>query len=89
VMGDLSRRFRLLINPFVQQAKQAAAGVIRIQNLSDSDIGEVKSSAETFASVVDDTAGFEGDPRCSAGAALARLGGFRRKEPASVRPGDL
>jgi hypothetical protein len=59
VMDELSKRFRLLINPFVQQAKQAAAGVIRIQNLSDSDIGEVKSSAETFASVVDDTAGLK------------------------------
>jgi hypothetical protein len=33
VMDDLSKRFRLLINPFVQQAKQAAAGVIRIENL--------------------------------------------------------
>jgi hypothetical protein len=29
------------------------------ENLSDSDIGEVKSSAETFASVMDDTAGLK------------------------------
>lgn len=55
VMDELSGRFKLTINPHVQSAQRAAKGMQRIEELSDIDIGEVKTSAETFVSVLNDT----------------------------------
>ncbi|TCS63684.1 Eco57I restriction-modification methylase domain-containing protein [Varunaivibrio sulfuroxidans] len=55
VMDELSKRFKLLINPYVAQAKAASAGMKTVGNLSDVDIGEVKTSAAAFEQVLDDT----------------------------------
>lgn len=55
VMEELSSRFKLTINRHVQSAKRAAEGMRRIENASDADIVEVKNSAQTFATVIDDT----------------------------------
>jgi hypothetical protein len=55
VMNELSTRFSLTINPHVQAARRAAKGMQQIEDLSDIDIGEVKTSAETFVSVCTDT----------------------------------
>ena len=55
VMDELSIRFKLLINPYVTQAKRASIGMKTVGDLSDIDIGEVKSSALAFEQVLDDT----------------------------------
>lgn len=55
VMEELSQRFKLLINPYVKQAQQASAGMQTVEDLSDADIGEVKTSASAFEQVLDDT----------------------------------
>lgn len=55
VMDELSKRFKLLINPYVTQAKAASVGMKTVGDLSDADIGEVKSSAAAFEQVLDDT----------------------------------
>jgi hypothetical protein len=55
VMNELSKRFKLLINPYVAQARAASAGMKTVGELSDVDIGEVKTSAAAFEQVLDDT----------------------------------
>jgi len=55
VERDLLKRYGLALSPDVAQARQAAAGMARIEELADADIGEVNSSRESFAGVEEDT----------------------------------
>lgn len=54
-IDEISERFKLTINRYVTQAKQAAKGMESIEATTDIDIGEVKTSADTFRQVIDDT----------------------------------
>ena len=54
-MQELSERYGLLINPAVQQARAAVEGMRRIEQLTDADIGEVRTSSEIFDHVTEDT----------------------------------
>ena len=54
-MQELSERYGLLINPAVQQARAAVAGMRRVEELTDADISEVQTSSEAFHGVVEDT----------------------------------
>lgn len=54
-MRELSDHYALLINPYVQQARNAVAGMQRIEELSDADITEVHASSDAFAAVESDT----------------------------------
>jgi hypothetical protein len=50
-------RGALLINRYVQQAKQATVGMLRVEQATDADITEVRASGEAFAGVSADTSG--------------------------------
>ena len=54
-MRELSERYALLINPYVQQARNAIAGMRHIEELTDADIAEAQTSSETFQAVRADT----------------------------------
>ena len=49
VERELHERYGLVVSPDVAQARQAAAGMARVEQLADADIGEVRSSREGFA----------------------------------------
>lgn len=53
---QLHEQYGLVFTPEVAQARQAAAGMARVEELADADIGEVRSSREAFAGVEDATA---------------------------------
>lgn len=55
VERDLHERYSLVFSPDVAQARQAAAGMARVEELADADIGEVASSREAFAGVEEAT----------------------------------
>src|SRR6266851_4656093 len=48
VERELHQRYGLVVSPDVAQARQAAAGMARVEELADADIGEVRSSREGF-----------------------------------------
>ena len=54
-MRELSDHYALLINPYVQQARNAVAGMQRIEELTDADIAEVQTSSSAFDAVTADT----------------------------------
>jgi hypothetical protein len=56
VERELHERYGLVVSPDVAQARQAAAGMARVEELADADIGEVRSSREGFAGVEEMTA---------------------------------
>ncbi len=57
VERELHERYGLVFEPrFIAQARQAAAGMARVEELADADIGEVESSRESFAGVEETTA---------------------------------
>ncbi len=56
VERELHERYGLVVSPDVAQARQAAAGMARVEERADADIGEVRSSAEGFAGVEEMTA---------------------------------
>jgi hypothetical protein len=56
VERELHERYGLVVSPDVAQARQAAAGMARVEELADADIGEVRSSREGFAGVEETTA---------------------------------
>jgi hypothetical protein len=56
VERELHERYGLVFNQDVVQARQAAAGMARVEELADADIGEVRSSREGFAGVEETTA---------------------------------
>lgn len=51
VMVDLERRGNLLIYEYTQRAKSTATAMEQIEGLTDADITEVRTSADTFAQV--------------------------------------
>lgn len=55
VERELQQRYGLVLSPDVAQARQAAAGMARVEELADADIGEVRSSREAFAGVEETT----------------------------------
>jgi hypothetical protein len=57
VEHDLHQRFGLVMNQAILSARRAAAGMRLVESLTDADIGEVKSSADTFARVEEATEG--------------------------------
>ncbi|MGH7073424.1 MAG: Eco57I restriction-modification methylase domain-containing protein [Stellaceae bacterium] len=57
VERELRDRFGLAMNQAVVKARQSAAGMARIEELTDSDIGEVADSKRTFSGVEEATAG--------------------------------
>ena len=56
VERELHERYGLVFSRDVAQARQAAAGMARVEELADADIGEVASSREAFAGVEETTA---------------------------------
>jgi hypothetical protein len=56
VERELHERYGLVFSQDVAQARQAAAGMARVEELADADIGEVESSPESFAGVEETTA---------------------------------
>jgi hypothetical protein len=56
VERELHQRYGLVVSPDVAQARQAAAGMARVEELADADIGEVRDSREGFAGVEETTA---------------------------------
>jgi hypothetical protein len=56
VEREMHERYKLVVSRDVGQARQAAAGMAMVEALADADIGEVESSAETFAGVETATA---------------------------------
>jgi hypothetical protein len=56
VERELHERYGLVFSQDVVQARQAAAGMARVEGLADADIGEVRSSREAFAGVEETTA---------------------------------
>lgn len=56
VERELDERYGLVVSPDVAQARHAAAGMARVEELADADIGEVRSSREGFAGVEETTA---------------------------------
>ncbi|HJS84852.1 MAG TPA: restriction endonuclease, partial [Acetobacteraceae bacterium] len=56
VEDDLRARFGLAMSQAVVRARQSAAGMTRIEALTDADLGEVHSSAEAFRGVEEATA---------------------------------
>ncbi len=56
VEQDLRQRFGLMMSQAVVRARQSAAGMAIVEGLTDSDIGEVRSSATAFAGVEEATA---------------------------------
>lgn len=56
VEADLRQRYGIVVTPAVARARAAAAGMGIIEDLTDADIGEVKSSATAFAGVEEATA---------------------------------
>jgi hypothetical protein len=56
VERELHDSYGLVVSPDVAQARQAAAGMARVEELADADIGEVRSSREGFAGVEETTA---------------------------------
>jgi hypothetical protein len=56
VERELHERYGLVFSQDVAQARQAAAGMARVEQLADADIGEVESSRESFAGVEETTA---------------------------------
>lgn len=58
-MDDLGSASQLLINPYIQQAMAATKGMQAIEDATDSDIAEARSSAEAYAEVRADTAALE------------------------------
>ena len=56
VERELHERYGLIVTGDVAQTRQAAAGMARVEESADADIGEVKSSAEFFAGVEENTA---------------------------------
>jgi hypothetical protein len=57
VEREMQERYKLMVNQAVIRARQSAAGMARIEDLTDSDIGEVADSKRTFASVEEATGG--------------------------------
>ncbi|MGH7115962.1 MAG: Eco57I restriction-modification methylase domain-containing protein, partial [Stellaceae bacterium] len=56
VERELHERYGWVLGGDVAQARQAAAGMARVEELADADIGEVTSSREAFAGVEETTA---------------------------------
>ena len=56
VEQELHERYGLVFSREVVQARQAAAGMARVEELADADIGEVQSSGQDFAGVEETTA---------------------------------
>jgi hypothetical protein len=56
VERDLRKRYGLVFSQEVVKARNAAAGMARVEELADADIGEVRSSREGFAAVEEETA---------------------------------
>jgi hypothetical protein len=55
VERELHERYGLVFSQDVAQARQAAAGMARVEELADADIGEVRDSRESFAGVEEAT----------------------------------
>lgn len=56
VERELHDRYGLVVSADVAKARQAAAGMAKVEEYADADIGEVRSSAEFFAGVEENTA---------------------------------
>ena len=56
VERELHERYKLVVSGDVAKARRAAAGMARVEETADADIGEVRSSAELFAGVEESTA---------------------------------
>jgi hypothetical protein len=56
VERELHERYGLVFSQDVVQARQAAAGMARVEELADADMGEVRSSQEAFSGVEETTA---------------------------------
>jgi hypothetical protein len=54
-MRELSDHYALLINPYVQQARNAITGMRRVEEMTDADITEVRDSSTAFSAVTADT----------------------------------
>lgn len=54
-LQELSDHYSLLINPVVQQARNAVSGMDQIETLTDADIVEVHASASAFDGIMTDT----------------------------------
>lgn len=50
----------MLVRPYVIQAKNAARGMLMVEDAPDADITEVKASSHAFAEVAEDTGGLRG-----------------------------